>query len=563
MTCGGRLKKPRAAHAAGAGHNDDMWRHVGDAAREAEFDTENLRREEEAASKAERFDELEKHLLRLGERVKKYSAYRSDNCSKAEYARAQTLKKEAEDAIAKAQDRDSAFGSGADQVGMPAGLADVLDIIIGELNRFLVMSERDAQIIALWIVHTHVFMLETFEHTPHLIVWSQTHECGKSTLKEFIARLSANVFSVDTITGRRLEKYLSREASKKSDPFWIQYYQEHKLLGLGLHTLLLDEAEMYTYSSLIIRLMNSAHVKHGSTIADDGSLLTLFAPMAMFRRFDPRNDAAQITTVSRSVMIEMRRRDPQNPNHKRTRFLDRDRFVRRLPVIRQQISDLVQRSSKDFAHWRPEEDFLLGNRNADNWEPLIAIADLAGGHWGQTARALATEYTPPKPEPKDDGPMPVRGLLVYRSAEVQKDKIRMRIMDYLLMVGRCRRTEIGEKVLSNNFKAALVDAVLNELTAEGKIRMAAIPPGPKGGPWTTMVELAEPPSEPEPIVLESAPEPQQPAPPVPAAPKSKSVAKKKGKPTKGKLAAKAAKGKDKGSKGAKSKGKTVKGKATR
>ena len=378
---------------------------------------------------------------------------------------------------------------------IPVGLADVLDIVIREIDRFFVMPERDMQIVALWIVHTHVFLHEIFQHTPHLIVWSEEPGSGKSTLHEFMARLSANAFATARLTGSRLEKYLVAEREKKNDPFWIEYYQAHKLLGLGLHTLLFDEADRYSYSDLIIGLMNSAHAKHGYTLAADGTILPVFAPIALFRLADPRNDRDQNTTVSRSIIIEMKLKDPSNPAHKRSRFLDMNRYVKRLPVIRQQISDLVQRRVKDFALWRPaepEEDFLLGNRNADNWTALVAIADLAGGHWPQTARALATDYTPPEIKQPSNTELKPAGLLVHRPDDVQTGKIRGRIMNYLRATGRCRRTEIGEKALSNNFKAAVVDAVLNDLAAEGKIKMVATPPGPRGGPWTTLVELAEP-----------------------------------------------------------------------
>ncbi len=31
----------------------------------------------------------------------------------------------------------------------------------------------------------------------------------------------------------------------------------------------------------------------------------------------------------------------------------------------------------------------IGNRTADNWRPLIAIADVAGGEWPERAREIA------------------------------------------------------------------------------------------------------------------------------------------------------------------------------
>jgi hypothetical protein len=40
----------------------------------------------------------------------------------------------------------------------------------------------------------------------------------------------------------------------------------------------------------------------------------------------------------------------------------------------------------------PELPGSLGNRVADNWRPLIAIADAAGGRWPECARAVACSF---------------------------------------------------------------------------------------------------------------------------------------------------------------------------
>jgi hypothetical protein len=236
---------------------------------------------------------------------------------------------------------------------MPLDLAGILDLIITALNRFFVLSERDAQIIALWVVHTHVFLYEIFEHSPHLIVWSDEPGSGKSNLCRLIKRVAANVLSTDRITGLRLEKHLIRESDKRTDEFWIGFYRKYELKGLGLETLLVDEADRLTYSDVVIGLMNSAHHKDGSIMTGNGSMLPVFAPMALFRLRNPIFDPQQNTTVDRSILIEMRKKDPQNPAHERARFLDMNRHVKRLPVLRQQIAVVVERHVEKFRTWKP------------------------------------------------------------------------------------------------------------------------------------------------------------------------------------------------------------------
>ena len=131
-------------------------------------------------------------------------------------------------------------------------------------------------------------MWEVLEHSPHLIIWSEGPGSGKSNLRKFIERLvPANVLSVDRVTGQRAEKHVLRETAKRNDPFWIEFYQKHGLVGLGLKTYLFDEADQYTYSNLVTVLLNAAHAKHGKFLTADGSVQEVFAPVALFRIGDP------------------------------------------------------------------------------------------------------------------------------------------------------------------------------------------------------------------------------------------------------------------------------------
>jgi Protein of unknown function (DUF3631) len=206
--------------------------------------------------------------------------------------------------------------------------------------------------------------------------------------------------------------------------------------------------------------------------------------MAMFRRHDPRHILDLAPTVSRAILIEMKVRDPDNPDHKREEFRSRNRFVRRLAVLRQHISTLVQGMKGDFEKWLPEDGFLKGNRLADNWEPLCAIADLAGGHWGKTAREIAKSH---QFDPND---------FVMRTMHApDMSKVKPRIIAHLMSLAThcCSRTELHEAVFSNNIRAAVLQAAIEELETEGKITTETMPPSKKGGRWTMMLQLVGPP----------------------------------------------------------------------
>src|SRR5262249_53240167 len=49
----------------------------------------------------------------------------------------------------------------------------------------------------------------------------------------------------------------------------------------------------------------------------------------------------------------------------------------------------------------PDLPVCLYNRDRDNWRPLVAVADQAGGHWPATARKIATEFNGQAEDPSE------------------------------------------------------------------------------------------------------------------------------------------------------------------
>ena len=233
-------------------------------ATQARLEEEQARLEDELTHRAER-------LEKLCARMEKLAEITPENSTKGEYASANERIKEIKAAI-------EALTPTA--LVPWQGMSDTLDQIVRELRRFLVISERDAQIIGLWIVHTHLFLHEIFDHTPHLIVWSESHGCGKTTLRQIITRLAANVEAIDSVNGSEFIAFLRRLAAVKNDPLILEQYKELGLLGPGIRTYLMDETERYDFTGLLIRLINAAHGRDGSAWARDGSLVPIFAPIA-------------------------------------------------------------------------------------------------------------------------------------------------------------------------------------------------------------------------------------------------------------------------------------------
>jgi hypothetical protein len=147
------------AAAAAANGLDDEFRDLNDEVARVRHEAEEAEREREAVRKAELLEPLIRRLEKLGERLQKVAGYTPQNCpNKHVFAEAMRRKEKIEKDIDALKDEISKLAFGPSEVAFPLDLSGVLAVIIAELGRFFVLSERDAQIIALRVVHTHIFL---------------------------------------------------------------------------------------------------------------------------------------------------------------------------------------------------------------------------------------------------------------------------------------------------------------------------------------------------------------------------------------------------------------------
>ena len=57
-----------------------------------------------------------------------------------------------------------------------------------------------------------------------------------------------------------------------------------------------------------------------------------------------------------------------------------------------EIEETYRRLKKEIK--KEELSRVIRGRARDNWLPLIAIADVAGGHWPETVRELCLKFAP-------------------------------------------------------------------------------------------------------------------------------------------------------------------------
>jgi len=246
--------------------------------------------------------------------------------------------------------------------------AALLGEISALLRRFVVMSPAQARVVALWTVHTHV--IEAADATPYLAVTSAEKRSGKTRLLETLELLAARAW----YTGRTTAAVLPRKIERDSP------------------TLLLDESDAAfnsdkDYAEALRGILNTGHRRGGKTTicAGQGHEVKDFSTFCA--KAIAGIGTLPDTVADRAIPIRLERRAPGERV---------DRFRRReiepqTTRIRERLEALVEIAVpllKDAYPVLPEE---LDDRAMDGVEPLLAIAELAGGNWPIEARVACVE----------------------------------------------------------------------------------------------------------------------------------------------------------------------------
>jgi hypothetical protein len=251
---------------------------------------------------------------------------------------------------------------------------DLLDRVCAFVRRYVVLSDAQADAVALWVLHTHAFAAA--ETTPYLEISSAEKQSGKTRLLETLELLVANPW----LTGRTSVSVLARKVDAEQP------------------TLLLDESDALfagdkAHSEELRGILNCGFRRGGKTTINVATGQSGWTPTD-FSVFSAKAIAGlgvlPDTLASRSITIRLRRRrDDEQVERLRYRKATqlaqplRERLERLLPAC---VTDLVEITDAE-----PSMPAGLSDRAEDVWEPLIAIADLAGGDWSQRARAAAVE----------------------------------------------------------------------------------------------------------------------------------------------------------------------------
>ena len=233
---------------------------------------------------------------------------------------------------------------------------DLIEELVEAIRSFVMLSEDDAFIVALWVLFTWVFE-HVAETNPYLRVISATPECGKSTLLKVLRWLARSAWLLARLSPSSFSRAMSNER----------------------RTLLLDEGDAFLHENEIMRNLldgasdpDTAIVSVVEKAGDNWKPieLNLFVPIAIasigpLRKMETVESRGIATHLQRATGAELKK-------------LEKARRLT-LKVVLEPLAQKCARWAKDNADTikngkRPEFPDTMSGREMDKWEPLVMIA---------------------------------------------------------------------------------------------------------------------------------------------------------------------------------------------
>lgn len=236
----------------------------------------------------------------------------------------------------------------------PVNPAILLTDISKAIRRFVVCPKEIADGVALWIAFT--WFIEVVEVAPIALITSPEKRCAKTTLLSFIGELSKRPLQTSNMTPAVMYRTISE---------WCP-------------TFLIDETDIFMKENSEFKcLLNGGHTRKSAFVIRSDS--KTYAP----KKFSTWGAKALAsighvadTIMDRSIIFELKRKLPTERVEK-LRYAESDLFE----AFRAKLARFAQDFSKQVRVTRPDIPQSLNDRAQDNWEPLLGIAQVAGGKW--------------------------------------------------------------------------------------------------------------------------------------------------------------------------------------
>jgi hypothetical protein len=236
------------------------------------------------------------------------------------------------------------------------------------LRRYVVLGRREAVApVVLWVAHCHC--IERADVTPYLNITSPSKGSGKTRLQECLRLL----------TPGRPEVYVIPTASTIFR--MLEAAPTTPLLLDELDAVFRDNGDRYEEVRALINAGHRRGAKVPRTVRVGGRHEVRFFSVFGAKALSGIGRLPD-TIADRAIPILMLKRKPTEAVE---RFREAKASREALPVVEALAAAIAARPPAREASVPPE----LPDRAADAWEPLLAIAEAAGGSWPARARQAA------------------------------------------------------------------------------------------------------------------------------------------------------------------------------
>tara|TARA_B100001964_G_scaffold234179_1_gene292431 strand:+ start:1196 stop:2734 length:1539 start_codon:yes stop_codon:yes gene_type:complete len=245
----------------------------------------------------------------------------------------------------------------------PVQLSGLLDELENTFLRFLVLPEGGAVTLALWTCFTHAWT--HFDTLPILAVIAPEKRCGKSRTLKVLCTVVRRGTRCDNLTAPVL----------------------FRLVDALAPTVLLDEVDTYlTYNEELRGILNAGHDPDGVVYRCSGDDYDVVPYQAGSPKAIAGIGQLPGTVADRSIIINIRRKFA---GEKIEQWFAARR-KRELEHLGRKATRWAEDHGAELGRVVPVMPSELNDRQQDNWWPLFAIAETAGGRWQKKAEEAAT-----------------------------------------------------------------------------------------------------------------------------------------------------------------------------
>lgn len=242
---------------------------------------------------------------------------------------------------------------------------EVLNEVLAQLQTYVIADKETLHAATLWVAMT--WLVDYATVLPLAIITAPERGCGKTTLLSTMGKMTRKPITTSSISPAAM----------------------FRLIEAHQPTLLLDETDATFRDNEELRgIVNSGHTKDAAfvirTVGDDHEpkiFSTWSAKVLCGIGRIPE------TLESRAIILKLRRKT-KGENVSNLRHAPDSIFAQ----IQSRLTRWATDNAIQFAESRPIMEGLT-NRNADNYEPLLAIAMLAGDEWVSRIKAAALKLT--------------------------------------------------------------------------------------------------------------------------------------------------------------------------